>query len=112
MNFAQMLASPVTPLTDYEPACQKRQRQVSQASHARDAKAKNQHANTVAMYRYVWGDDEWLATAEIERRLGYSPSSCIMTMRRWERQGIVEARPVVGANGRHKRSMGIEWRWR
>jgi len=110
MTFAEMLASSVKPLAEYEPACQKRQRQVSQAAHARKAKRVVKHEDVVAKYKTAW-DGEWTTTASIEKYLGYSPSAALPTLRRWEQEGLLEARPVVGANGRHKRSMGIEWRW-
>lgn len=113
MNFAAMLQATVTPLADIEPPCQKRQRQVAQASHARKAKVELvKREDTLAKYRAAWQGEEWAKTSAIEKRLGYTPSSCLPTLRRWEAEGLLESRKVVGANGRHKRSMGIEWKWK
>ena len=113
MNFITMLQATVTPLADIEPARQKRQRQVARMAHARKfAKPRVSHEDAVAKYRAAWQDAEWVTTSTIEKRLGYSPASARTTLRRWEKKGLLESRPVVGANGRHKRSMGIEWRWK
>lgn len=109
MNFAQMLATKVTPLSAYEPSCQQRQRKVQRAkSRANYIK----RAKVIEDYRAAWGDDdEWLPTAVIEERLGRGPWGCYNTLRKWEGKNLLESRPVLGSDGRPHRSLGVEWRW-
>lgn len=109
MNFAAMLQATVTPLSDVEPACQKRQRQAASAAHAREAKKPVQE-DTLERYRAAWQGEEWVKTSTVVKRTGIV--SALGTLRRWEAEGVLESRKVVGANGRHKRSMGIEWKWK
>ena len=64
---------------------------------------------TVRRYREVMGD-EWVATREIEYRLGYSRSTSLKLLKEWEGCGWVDKRPVGGKG--YQRHIGFEWRWK
>ena len=97
VNLVAMLQSAVTPLADVDPPCQE---------------PRGPHEDVLEKYRAAWQGEEWVKTSVLEKRLGFSPSSARGTLRRWEAGGVLESRKVVGANGKHKRSLGIEWRWK
>lgn len=61
----------------------------------------------IARYREVMGS-EWVAGAEIDRRLGLSHGSANDRMARWQQLGMVERRPVGGSFAPNR---GYEWRW-
>lgn len=105
MNFATMLQATVTPLTEHKPESRR------QPSRTNEADPINQE-DALAKYRAAWRGEEWVKTTTIESRLGYAASSARNTLKRWEKQGLVESRKVLGENGKHKRSLGIEWRWK
>lgn len=103
MNFAQMLAAKVTPLSDHTPGF----RRVTNPKPVQAS--ESHHAKTIARYRAVMGDD-WLATKDIENRLGVGRSCITDTLLAWLAKGIVERRkPCPDREWNRKR--GYEWRF-
>lgn len=107
MNFAQMLAATVKPLYDVEESPSKR----SGNPHPNSTKGwKAKMAQTEAKYRAVMGD-KWMATRDIENKLGMSFSTARpFLMSRFE-AGKMERRKAGGTDN-WTRNKGYEWRWK
>jgi hypothetical protein len=109
MNFAQMLMTRVTPLSEYgtagnEPAY--KQKCSKPMRHANEAK----RAQTVEKYRAAMRG-EWTTTTVIARRLGYvNSASCHGTLVEYEQLGLLERR--FAGEGEFNRRKGYEWRFK
>lgn len=79
--------------------------------HKRNTNKANEvkHAEALAAYKKAIGEG-WAGTRTIENRLGYSRSSSLATLRRYEAQGEIECRPAGGLP--YNRRSGFEWRWK
>lgn len=114
MDFAKMLGTTVQPLSSRIPTCEANQKARAKAAGNRDwdrdTNAANvaRHAQTLAKYRAVMGD-EWVTTRNIDARLGYARTSCWDCLATWEKAGIIERRKV-GGNANWNRRKGFEWR--
>ena len=106
--FTDMLAVEVKPLSAYEPACQKAQREGRTVKVVKPAHIKR-HANSIAAYTKVMGD-AWVPTKTIESRLGFARASALGTLREWEELEIVERRKIGGEANWNLRK-GYEWRF-
>lgn len=115
MNFAQMLASTVTPLSAYTVArdaeYKARKREEKKAKQEIDHRNQSGHIEAVARYKEAWrGGNDWLPTREIELRLGLGKCIVSPTLKKWCLDyKILERRPVGGEI--YKRHLGFEWRW-
>lgn len=113
MSLVQQLFATVTPLSDYQKDCEKRQaeRAKTKQNWKRNNIAANKaiHEAAVAKYKAAMGD-EWVLTTIIESRLGMSRSSCTPNLMKWEDQGIVEKRRKDAGRDWVK-SDGNEWRF-
>jgi hypothetical protein len=114
MNLTAYLNMEVTPLAQYVPDCERRQKEKARAKSfgpnkncANANKAKHQQA--VARYKSVMGDG-WTTTTQIENRLGMSRASCTPNLRKWEEMGLL-VRRKVGPTDKWNRRKGYEWRW-
>ena len=107
MNFAQMLMKPVQPLYDVEEQPSRR----SGNPHPNSSQGwKALMAQTEAKYRAVMGD-EWVATRDIESKLGMSNATARRYLIDRVNDGKMERRKV-GPVDCWTRSKGYEWRWK
>lgn len=116
MNFAQMLLSPVTPLSEYQTPHQEVKRgpknengrTAAQEEATRIAQVSRRE-QTIAKYKSVMGN-EWMATREIESRLGSGHCTAGQNLYRYLGLGLVERRNAGGATHFNRRK-GYEWRF-
>lgn len=107
MNFAQMLAATVSPLYTDEEQPKKR----SGNPHPNSSRGwKALMAKTEARYRAVMGD-EWMATRDIENRLGLALATARRYLTDRVNDGKMERRKV-GPVDCWTRGKGFEWRWK
>ena len=107
MNFAQMLMTPVTPLSERvpernKPVClDKRFIVMSNLNDARSAQAW-------VKYKTVIGDG-WTNTREIEKQLGTGRSVAYKTLEKYYSRGWLDRRPA-GGESEFNRRKGWEWK--
>jgi len=108
MNYlVQMLMKPVQPLYDAEEQPSRR----SGNPHPNSSRAwKARMAQTEAKYRAVMGDG-WMATRDIENKLGMSVATARHFLLSRFESGKMERRKV-GPVDCWTRNKGFEWRWR
>lgn len=114
MNISQMILAEVTPLSEYaanrakEYATRKREEKQAARQDVNHREQKG-HVGAIAKYKAAWGDDEWLPSREIERRLGMGKCGVSPTLKKWCLEyKILERRPIGGVLHRH---IGYEYRW-
>ena len=67
------------------------------------------HEQTFARYKAAAGGD-WIATPDLQRKLGISTNSGLKELKSWHAQGKIECRVISGyENARRPR---YEWRWK
>jgi hypothetical protein len=102
-----MLMATVTPLSGYLPQREKRRKVNGYvAGPANDVR----HDLTVEMYKKAWGDDIWLKTKEVERRLGVGNCTVTCTLQKWVDKYHICERRNVGKT--FSKRYGYEWRFR
>ncbi len=103
MNFAQMLAMDVKPLSDTRSTGPEREK------WKRDTKAANAalHSKTAKKYCEAIGK-EWVSTADTAIRLDMERASIIKQLNKYATLGILERRPLGGKPYSHR--TGWEWR--
>jgi predicted transcriptional regulator len=112
MNFAQMLLSPVTPLSEYQTPHQEVKRKPERTEAQGEATLKAQSARrikTIAKYKAVMGKG-WMTTREIETRLGSGHCTAGQNLYRYLCLGLVDRRNA-GGTPQHNRRKGYEWRF-
>lgn len=107
MNLAQMLAATVTPLYNVEEQLSKRSGNPRPNS---DRGWKAKMVQTEAKYRAVMGD-KWMATRDIENKLGMSVSVARHFLLGRFEAGKMERRKAGPADN-WTRNKGFEWRWK
>jgi hypothetical protein len=120
VNFAQMLLSPCTPLSEYQTPCQKVKRAPKSKAAKEEGRTEAQvhstrnaqrarRIQTVAKYKAAMGN-EWMTTRAIEDRLGSGHSTAGQNLYRYLTLGMVERRNA-GNTPEHNSRKGYEWRW-
>lgn len=108
MNFAQMLAMPVQSLEDRIPDKAIRATRVKTYTRSVANANKAKHDISIERYRKVMGD-EWVATVDIENRLGTGRGCVLPTLAKWEKKGFC-VRRKKGDPKSWNRNVGYEWR--
>lgn len=109
--LASMLATSVTPLGLCKPTNSGKRDpwRSGNPNPAHELATAAKHAKTLRRYREAMGD-EWVATADIENRLGAGPSGLTGTLLAWLKKGILERRKI-GPEEIWNRRKGYEWRF-
>lgn len=107
MNLVSMLYSTVTPLSEYNP---ERTKKPKKSPHVRSTMNANiaKHQVSVDRYKSVMKSD-WVATVDIESRLGTGRGCVLPTLAKWEKKGFV-ARRKKGEPNSWTRNVGYEWK--
>lgn len=111
MNFAQMLATSVTPLSSYDtpkqtPASRKLSSGQTDFAHA----SQFRHRQAFLRFAQVMRDS-WVTTRELEKRLSYAPGSIGKTLQYWLSLNLIERKEhVVTPGEKWSRKKGYAWR--
>ena len=103
MNFASMLSSTVTPLSDYVP---KRPSRAKSAAKKHKSIRGKTHAEAREMFRSI--TLEPISTADIAEKLGRKIHSVLNQMYRYEDRGYVKRVGKVPRNGTNPTLL---WQW-